>query len=170
MGLLGWVAPNVTAGTQNQQGISFTNNKSERFESRFVSVKIAKSSAIMLKDMEDSILGVWVAHGEGRIRFANKATEDFTISDGLVAASFVDDNGKETMQYPMNPNGSPFGMAGLCSEDGRHLALMPHPERTTLPWQWAWMPWDWQGKVKVSPWLRMFENAYCWCVETSSVQ
>ncbi|PIK44321.1 hypothetical protein BSL78_18828 [Apostichopus japonicus] len=211
MGLLGWVAPNVTSGlnishqycksvityvtqrstrsilqfykssgvffscfalsvesSPSPQGISFTNNKSERFESRFVSVKIARSAAIMLQDMEDSVLGVWVAHGEGRIRFTNKDTEDSVINNGLIAVSFVDDSGRETTQYPQNPNGSPYGMAGLCSEDGRHLAVMPHPERATLPWQWAWMPWEWRQTVKVSPWLRMFENAYCWCLENSS--
>ena len=63
-----------------------------------------------------------------------------------------------TESYPHNPNGSPQGIAGLCSPDGRHLAMMPHPERTSMTWNWGWMPREWRG-LEVSPWLRMFQNA-----------
>jgi phosphoribosylformylglycinamidine synthase len=73
----------------------------------------------------------------------------------------VDDNGDITTKYPFNPNGSPDGMAALCSEDGRHLAMMPHPERCTLMWQWPWA--DDIDPRKESPWLKMFHNAYEWC-------
>ena len=64
---------------------------------------------------------------------------------------------------PFNPNGSPAGIAGLCSPDGRHLAMMPHPERTVLPWQWGWMPEQMKKTLAASPWLRMFQNAREWC-------
>jgi phosphoribosylformylglycinamidine synthase len=75
---------------------------------------------------------------------------------------YADDSGAATEQYPFCPNGSPDGFAGLCSPDGRHLALMPHPERAFLPWQCHWLPRELQ-KLEVSPWLRMFQNAREWC-------
>lgn len=84
---------------------------------------------------------------------------------GLAPLRYVDDQGQPTQEYPLNPNGSPLGIAGLCSPDGRHLAMMPHPERCVLPWQWAWMPPDWRRTMEVSPWLRMFQNACEWCLE-----
>ena len=83
--------------------------------------------------------------------------------EGLVPLRFVDDDDRVTEAYPFNPNGSPEGIAGLCSPDGRHLAMMPHPERTVLKWQWGWMPRDWKRDLEVSPWLRMFQNAWEWC-------
>ena len=72
------------------------------------------------------------------------------------------DAGQATEAYPFNPNGSPLGLAGLCSADGRHLAMMPHPERAYLPWQCHWLPQQLK-RLQVSPWLRMFQNAYQWC-------
>jgi phosphoribosylformylglycinamidine synthase len=76
----------------------------------------------------------------------------------------VKDDGEITKEtdYPFNPNGSPSGMAGLCSYDGRHLAIMPHPERSFLKWQWPWMPENIQA-LEASPWLKMFQNAREWC-------
>lgn len=65
----------------------------------------------------------------------------------------------------MNPNGSDYGIAGLCSKDGRHLAMMPHPERCTQMWQWPYVPQDWKD-MEISPWCRMFVNAYEWCLNT----
>ncbi|XP_064637394.1 phosphoribosylformylglycinamidine synthase-like [Lineus longissimus] len=169
MGLLGWIAPDQELPSaedrHDKQGVFLTHNISERFESRFATVKIEKSASMMLKGMEDSTLGVWVAHGEGRMVFKNKATKDFVNSENLTVVKFVDDQGQPTTTYPLNPNGTEDGLAGLCSKDGRHLAMMPHPERTVLPWQWAWMPRDWQTTMKVSPWMRMFQNAYIWCME-----
>jgi phosphoribosylformylglycinamidine synthase len=72
---------------------------------------------------------------------------------------YADDNNKPTEEYPFNPNGSAHGIAGLCSKDGRHLALMPHPERCFLKWQLPWMPDSW-AKHDTSPWLQLFQNAY----------
>ncbi len=83
--------------------------------------------------------------------------------DSLAPVRYVADNGRITNTYPFNPNGSANGIAALCSSDGRHLAIMPHPERTFLKWQWAWMPEDWKKKLKASPWLKLFQNAREWC-------
>jgi phosphoribosylformylglycinamidine synthase len=75
----------------------------------------------------------------------------------------VDDGNRITEAYPFNPNGSPQGIAGLCSPDGRHLVMMPHPERAFLKWQWGWMPEDWKRNLEASPWLKLFQNARQWC-------
>ncbi|EDO49597.1 predicted protein [Nematostella vectensis] len=169
MALLGWVGSEDTGETPKfaspSQGVCFTHNISERFESRFVTVTIESSPALMLQGLEGSSLGVWVAHGEGRAQFVRPEVLDNVVSKNLAPVRYVDDDGNITTQYPLNPNGSPLGIAGLCSPDGRHLAMMPHPERCTLPWQWAWMPEEWRGSMSTSPWLRMFQNAYEWCVK-----
>ena len=169
MGLLGWVGQDTqTEGRDDsKQGVCFTHNTSERFESRFVTVSIQSSPAMMFRGMEGSVLGIWVAHGEGRIQFRSDSVLQNIKANNLVPLCFVDDDGVPTTQYPLNPNGSPEGIGGLCSPDGRHLAMMPHPERCTLLWQWPWMPRDWQDTLKASPWLQMFHNAYRWCVESS---
>lgn len=83
---------------------------------------------------------------------------------GVVALRYVDDNGAATEIYPMNPNGSPKGIAGVCSQDGRHLAMMPHPERCTQMWQWPYVSKDLQH-LRTSPWAAMFRNALDWCVK-----
>jgi phosphoribosylformylglycinamidine synthase len=80
----------------------------------------------------------------------------------LAPVRYADDAGEPTIKYPFNPNGSPGGITGLCSPDGRHLAMMPHPERAFMNWQWPWAPSDWDPKA-ASPWMRMFSNAYDWC-------
>ncbi|XP_078683172.1 phosphoribosylformylglycinamidine synthase-like [Branchiostoma floridae x Branchiostoma belcheri] len=173
MGLLGWVAPDHGqvimdgSGDQSspQQGVFLAYNVSERFESRFVTVAIEESPALMLKGMKGSTLGIWIAHGEGRMLFKNDAIRSEVEQNHLTPLRYVDDDGKPTTAYPLNPNGSPNGLAALCSPDGRHLAMMPHPERCTLTWQWPWMPQDWHQSIKTSPWLRMFQNAYVWCME-----
>ena len=168
MGLLGWVGQHANTPTDSgsKQGVCFTHNTSERFESRFVTVSIQSSPAMMFRGMEGSTLGIWVAHGEGRIQFRSDSVLQNVKTNNLVPLCYVDDDDCPTTQYPLNPNGSPEGIAGLCSPDGRHLAMMPHPERCTLLWQWPWMPCDWQTTLKASPWLKMFQNAYKWCVET----
>lgn len=112
--------------------------------------------------MEGSSLGVWVAHGEGRVHFPDKEIYDKVISENLAPVRYVNDSNEVTQEYPFNPNGSPDGMAALCSEDGRHLAMMPHPERVFLNWQWPWMPEDWKG-YEAGPWLKMFQNAREFC-------
>ena len=80
----------------------------------------------------------------------------------LAPIRYLDDIGLITERYPFNPNGSSRGIASLCSPDGRHLAMMPHSERAFLPWQWSWLPKNWQN-LPVAPWLRMFQNAREWC-------
>ena len=118
---------------------------------------------MMLRGMENSRLGVWVAHGEGRVFFPDPAILDRIRAQSVAPIRYVDDTGSIAENYPSNPNGSPAGIAALCSPDGRHLAMMPHPERTFLNWQWAWMPQDWKRDLQASPWLRMFQNARKWC-------
>jgi phosphoribosylformylglycinamidine synthase len=162
--LLGWV-PWLGIADANQP--RFVQNVSGRFESRWVTVKILESPAIMFKGMIDSTLGIWVAHGEGRLCFPDQTLMDEIIAKKLVTVVFVDDDGrmdgKISKSYPFNPNGSPFGIAGLCTQDGRHLAMMPHPERTFLKWQWPWMPGYLNDRLKESPWMQMFQNAREWC-------
>jgi phosphoribosylformylglycinamidine synthase len=162
--LLGWVP---WLGIPDHQQPRFVRNFSGRFESRWVTVKISESPAIMLRGMAGSVLGIWVAHGEGRLQFPDPTLMDEVISKELVPLVFVDDegrvDGKISQSYPFNPNGSPFGIAGLCTPDGRHLAIMPHPERAFLKWQWGWMPNGLNDRLKASPWIRMFQNAREWC-------
>ncbi|XP_041912536.1 phosphoribosylformylglycinamidine synthase isoform X1 [Alosa sapidissima] len=159
LALLGWVG----TGTSTESDVTLTHNKSGRFESRFVSVSIKPSPAIMLKGMEGSALGVWVAHGEGLMQFRSDEAQKQVINGSLAPLRYVDDAGCPTEEYPLNPNGSPEGVAGVCSADGRHLAMMPHPERATLGWQWAWVPGPLRPSMAPSPWLSMFKNAVAWC-------
>lgn len=113
--------------------------------------------------METARLGVWVAHGEGRFTFKDSKTLQKLKENGQVCVQYVDDSGKPTEAYPMNPNGSPVGVAALCSKDGRHFAMMPHPERCNQNWQWPYtMETDKPNKKGSSPWQRMFYNAYIW--------
>uniref|UniRef100_A0ABM5EIX1 phosphoribosylformylglycinamidine synthase n=1 Tax=Pogona vitticeps TaxID=103695 RepID=A0ABM5EIX1_9SAUR len=168
MALLGWVGaerPDAkNAGGTVQPGVLLSPNSSGRFESRFVSLSIEESPALMLRGMAGSTLGIWVAHGEGRMRFRSPEVLAQVRAARLIPLRYVDDQGLPTEEYPLNPNGSPLGIAGICSPDGRHLAMMPHPERCVLPWQWPWMPTSWRQSMKVSPWLRMFQNACEWCL------
>jgi len=162
--LLGWVP---WLGISDNKQPRFVQNRSGRFESRWVTVKILESPAIMFKGMADSTLGIWVAHGEGRLLFPDPTLMDVVINKKLVSVVFVDDegrpDGKISESYPFNPNGSPFGMAGICTPDGRHLAMMPHPERSFLKWQWPWKPGYLNDGIKESPWIQMFQNAREWC-------
>nr|XP_037277136.1 phosphoribosylformylglycinamidine synthase-like [Rhipicephalus microplus]XP_037277137.1 phosphoribosylformylglycinamidine synthase-like [Rhipicephalus microplus]XP_037277138.1 phosphoribosylformylglycinamidine synthase-like [Rhipicephalus microplus] len=170
MALLGWVAPYTSSSGSVEPGTQLLHNKSGRFECRFSTVKIESSPAVMLKGMEGSILGVWVAHGEGRFEFRQDALLEQLEAQQLVGMRYVDDEGHATEEYPLNPNGSPRGIAALCSDDGRHLAVMPHPERCSLPWQWAYVPQEWQkGQgFRTSPWAKLFANAHDWCTKTKA--
>ncbi|OGB74981.1 phosphoribosylformylglycinamidine synthase [candidate division Kazan bacterium RIFCSPHIGHO2_01_FULL_49_10] len=159
MSLMGWV-PGLDIPEDKQP--RFIRNRSERFESRFSAVKILSSPAIMLQGMSGSTLGIWVAHGEGRLHVPNLDDLDRILIERLAPIRFVDRGGQKTETYPFNPNGSPQGITALCSPDGRHLAMMPHPERVFLKWQWPWMPAD-LSNLSASPWLRLFQNAYTWC-------
>jgi phosphoribosylformylglycinamidine synthase len=162
--LLGWVP---WLGIPDHKQPRFIQNVSGRFESRWVTVKILESPAIMFRGMTDSALGIWVAHGEGRLHCPDPKLMDEVMNQKLVSVVFVDDegrrDGKISKSYPFNPNGSPFGIAGLCTPDGRHLAMMPHPERSFLKWQWPWLPGSMKDGIKESPWIRMFQNAREWC-------
>jgi phosphoribosylformylglycinamidine synthase len=158
--LLGWVP---WRGIDDKVQPRFIHNKSGRFESRFATVKIYESPSIMLKGMEGSALGIWVAHGEGLVHFPDKGIMEKVIKKKLAPVRYVDDDGEATETYPFNPNGSAQGITALCTPDGRHLAMMPHPERVFLKWQWAWMPEEMKKNLKASPWLKMFQNARKWC-------
>ncbi len=162
MALLGWVP---WRGIPDKLQPRFIQNKSGRFESRFSTVGILESPSIMLKGMENSVLGIWSAHGEGMAYFPDR--QIFNEAEfGLAPIRYVNDDGELTESYPFNPNGSPAGIAALCSPDGRHLAMMPHPERTVLKWQWGWLPEHLKKSLAASPWLRMFQNAREWCEQT----
>lgn len=160
MALLGWVP---WKGIDDRDQPRFIRNRSGRFESRFSTVRVFSDQAVMLRNMEGSVLGVWVAHGEGRAYFPDSRIEKEVLEKGLAPIRYANDGGEVTGVYPFNPNGSPHGVAALCSPDGRHLAMMPHPERTFLKWQWAWMPEEWKRDLNASPWLKMFQNARQWC-------
>ncbi len=161
MALLGWVP---FKGLPDHCQPRFIRNRSGRFESRWVTVEIRPSPAIMLRGMDGSRFGIWVAHGEGRLHSPDSGVLAEAQAKNLAPIAFVDDEGSPSEVYPYNPNGSPLGITSLCSEDGRHLALMPHPERSFLKWQWPWMPESWKTtSVVSSPWLRIFQNARQWC-------
>lgn len=161
MAFLGWVP---WQGVDLKHQPRFVLNESEMFESRFITVKVLKSPSIMLRGMEDSVLGVSVAHGEGRFHCGDESVLEEIKHQNLAPLRFVNDSGMVTEEYPANPNGSMLGITALCSPDGRHLAVMPHPERFFLPWQWHYWPEEWSG-VSASPWLRLFQNAREWCEE-----
>ncbi len=160
-GLLGWVP---FQGLSAERQPRFIHNTSGRFESRWTTVKVQKSNAIMLQGMEGLTFGIHVDHGEGKLHFPDQDIFNQVQADGLVPVVYVDDDGQPTESYPFNPNGSPQGCAGLSSPDGRHLAMMPHPERAFLPWQAHYLPAEMKD-LEVSPWLKMFQNAYAWCME-----
>jgi phosphoribosylformylglycinamidine synthase len=158
-GLLGWVPWQGIAAEKQPR---FIHNLSRRFESRWTTVKVLPSRAIMLQGMEDLVFGIHVDHGEGYLHFPDEAIRHRVLTEQMATMVYVDDEGQPTEAYPFNPNGSPGGLTGLCSPDGRHLAMMPHPERTFLTWQAHWLPQEMQN-LPVTPWLRMFQNAYEWC-------
>ena len=165
MALLGWVPFGPDAVPVDKQP-RFVHNASGRFESRFSTVRIAPSPAILFAGMAGSVLGVWVSHGEGRAHFPDAALG--AEAARLAPLHYCDDAGDATEAYPFNPNGSPGGIAGLCSRDGRHLAVMPHPERTVRTWQQPWAPEGWRAAQRASAstegaWQRMFTNGFEWC-------
>ena len=157
--LIGWVP---WLGIEPERQPRFVRNISGRFESRWATVRVNNSPALMFKGMTDLVFGIHVDHGEGRLIFPDPDLREAITEQHLAPLVYVDDDGRPTETYPFNPNGSMGGLAGLCSPDGRHLAIMPHPERVFLPWQAHWLPED-MKHLKVSPWLQMFRNAYDWC-------
>ncbi|MEM7381840.1 MAG: phosphoribosylformylglycinamidine synthase, partial [Bacteroidota bacterium] len=131
-----------------------TYNDSGKHESNFTSVRIQKNNSVMLSTLEGCTLGVWISHGEGKFKLPNKE-EDYEI-----VAKYGYDS------YPANPNGSDYNTAMLCDSSGRHLVTMPHIERSTFPWNWAYYPGD--RKDQVSPWLEAFVNARKWILEKAA--
>ena len=127
------------------------HNDSHKFESAFLNVEIGQNDSVMLGSLSGRRLGVWVAHGEGHFYFPCYR-DQYNI---VMTYGYGD--------YPGNPNGSDWSVAGVCSNDGRHLAMMPHLERAFLPWQWAYYP-DNRKDDEVSPWIEAFVNAKNWVV------
>lgn len=125
------------------------HNLSHKFESTFVSVEIQPNNSVMFKSLTGTKLGIWVAHGEGRFDLPEEE------SQYNIAVKYIYDN------YPGNPNGSSYEAAAVCSNDGRHLAMMPHLERTIFPWQNAYYPFEYH-KNDVTPWMEAFVNAREW--------
>lgn len=133
----------------------FIANKSARFEARTANVKIERTKSVLLKGMQDSILPIAVAHGEG---FATLSETDIAgmTAHGQVVMRYVDSHGNPTEHYPLNPNGSPQGVTGICSTDGRVTLMMPHPERNLMAYNHSWKPESWDND---GAWMRMFRNA-----------
>ena len=128
------------------------HNESGKLESAFLSVDVVDSNSVMLQGLEGSRLGIWIAHGEGRFSFP------YTVDNYIIPIAYTG------CCYPANPNGSPVGAAAIGSADGRHLAMMPHLERSIYPWQWAHYPSE-RKHDEVTPWATAFRNAFSWISE-----
>lgn len=133
----------------------FVANKSARFEARTVNVRVERTKSVLLKGMQDSILPIAVAHGEGYAQLDSKSIQELTLH-GQIALRYVDSQGNPTEHYPLNPNGSPEGITGVCSNDGRVTLMMPHPERTLRAVNHSWKPDEW---TQDGAWMRLFRNA-----------
>ena len=138
----------------------FVRNNSEQFEARTSLVEIQDSPSILLADMAGTRIPVAVAHGEGRVEASDEQLHR-AVTERLMAARFVDNLGNPTEFYPANPNGSPQGMTGFTTTDGRATIMMPHPERVFRVLQNSWIPDDWRGQEN-GPWFRLFANARKW--------
>ena len=134
---------------EHAQKHKMVHNDSHKFESNFVTLEIPKNHSVMFGSLSGTKLGVWVAHGEGKFQFP------YEESAYHIVAKYNYEG------YPANPNGSPWSVAGVCSQDGRHLAMMPHPERAMFPWQCGYYPADRQAD-EVTPWIEGFVNARKW--------
>jgi phosphoribosylformylglycinamidine synthase len=132
----------------------FLRNRSEQFEARLSLVRIEPSKSLFFKGMAGSLIPVASAHGEGRVDFREGTTDQ-----SLVTVRYCEPDGSDATHYPLNPNGSPGGITGVCNNDGRVTILMPHPERTLRSANFSWAPATWKEE---SPWQRMFQNARNW--------
>ena len=137
----------------------FVRNRSEQFEGRVALVEVLESPSIFFQGMAGSVLPIAVAHGEGRAEFPDAAAERACATGGLVSLRWVDNHGRVATTYPANPNGSPAGITGLTTADGRATILMPHPERVYRTVQNSWHP---EGWGEDGGWMRMFRNARAW--------
>ncbi|MBA4142197.1 MAG: phosphoribosylformylglycinamidine synthase [Nitrosospira sp.] len=134
----------------------FRRNKSEQFEARFVMVEVQQGPSVFLDGMAGSRMPIAVAHGEGYAEFSGR--NSVSLISSLIALRYVDNRGEPTEAYPLNPSGSPRGVAGVTTPDGRFTILMPHPERGFRAAQHSWQP----GWREDAPWMRMFRNARKW--------
>ena len=139
----------VELGLTGNTGVKMLHNDSHKFESAFLTLEIPQNNSVMFGSLSGNKLGLWVAHGEGKFHLP-KAESEYNI-----IAKYSYDG------YPGNPNGSDYNVAGICSADGRHLAMMPHLERAIFPWQNAWYPAD-RRQDEVTPWIEAFINARRW--------
>ncbi len=137
---------------EHQKRAKMLHNDSRKFESAFLGLDIPQNESVMFGSLSGSSLGIWVAHGEGK----------FSLPEGEDKYNVVAKY--HYTEYPGNPNGSDYAVAGICSNDGRHLAMMPHLERAIFPWQNAWYPAD-RLKDDVTPWIEAFVNARKWIEE-----
>lgn len=136
----------------------FIRNESEQFEARLSLVRVEDSPSIFLKGMRGAMLPVVVSHGEGRAHLTRISMDDLEHKE-QISLRYVDHFGEQATQYPVNPNGSPGGLTGITSLDGRVLAMMPHPERVFRAAQHSWQPDGWKEDA---PWMRLFRNARVW--------
>ena len=137
---------------EHKQRARMLHNDSHKFESNFLGLTIPKNNSVMFGSLSGNKLGIWVAHGEGKFSLPEAESEYNVIAKYSYAG------------YPGNPNGSDYNVAGICSNDGRHLAMMPHLERAIFPWQNAWYPAD-RRSDDVTPWIEAFVNARKWIEE-----
>jgi phosphoribosylformylglycinamidine synthase len=137
----------------------FVQNLSERYEARFVSLKVEATPSILFAGMEGSVIPIAVAHGEGFAEFRDASALRACSQSGLVAARFVNNHHEVTEQYPLNPNGSPLGITALTTTSGRVTIMMPHPERVFRTAAMSWSPPGWGED---SPWMKLFDNARAW--------
>ena len=142
----------VELGLTGAKGAKMLHNTSHKFESDFVSLAIPQNNSVMFGSLSGNKLGIWVAHGEGK----------FSLPEPEASYNIIAKYNYHG--YPANPNGSDYDVAGICSADGRHLAMMPHLERAIFPWQNAWYPAD-RRKDEVTPWIEAFVNARKWIEE-----
>ncbi|WP_020184045.1 phosphoribosylformylglycinamidine synthase [Methylotenera sp. 1P/1] len=134
----------------------FVRNKSEQFEARFAMVEVLESPSMFFNGMAGSRMPIAVAHGEGFTEFSDKSAVTTVLNEKLATMRFIDHASTPTEVYPFNPNGSPQGLTGFTTTDGRFSIMMPHPERVFRAVQHSWRPDDWQED---GPWMRMFRNA-----------
>ena len=142
----------VELGLTGAKGAKMLHNDSHKFESEFISLDIPQNNSVMFGSLSGNKLGLWVAHGEGKFSLPEAESAYHVIAKYNYAG------------YPANPNGSDYNVAGICSEDGRHLCMMPHLERAVFPWQCAWYPEE-RRMDEVTPWIEAFVNARKWVEE-----
>jgi phosphoribosylformylglycinamidine synthase len=140
----------------------FIRNQSNKFESRTCLVKVRSSNSIFFRNMENTVLPIPVAHGEGRVFYPDDQKINQLVKDNQVALQYIDHQGQPTEQYPYNPNGSALGVTGITTKDGRVTILMPHPERASRWIANSWIDSKWKHDQVHGPWLQMFTNARAW--------